>query len=242
MMATFIPKAAAASSSASNSASYSAQQRSTAAKLNGSLQQQLANGSDDHLRVVTPAKNGNRPDYSSSVGSNVTLQQTASPRNTVTQNLYDDKYLSSDKDLTNGMYSHELVSAISQITNRRDENSASTKSVTSGGGKLRVDPWGGKVVVEESAMKEERYGRVSSGSGNATRYATATGISVAHQDLNLMSTNDGSSDDMSSASEDVADVIALTTSDVGKPLSFARIASLNLEKQQVRFYCIPKTK
>ena len=242
MMATFIPKA----TSASSSVSYSAQQRSstTASKLNGSLQQQqqqLTNGSESHLRVATPAKNGSRQDFSS---SNVALQQSASPRNNATQNLYDDKYLPAlaatvaDKDLTNGMYSHELVSAISQITHRRDENSASSKSVT--GGKLRgVDPWGGKVVVEDPTMKEERFGRVNSGSGNATRYATSgatsSSVSIVHQDLNLLA-NDASSDDMSSASEDVGDVVALSASDVGKPLSFARIASLNLEKQQqVRF-------
>ena len=45
--------------------------------------------------------------------------------------------------------------------------------------------------------------------------------------------NDASSDDMSSTSEDVADVSSPVTSERGKPLSFARIASLNLEKQQV---------
>ncbi len=92
-----------------------------AKKLNGSSlqqqqqQQQLANGSevsnDPHLRVVTPAKNGARTtDY---VGGSSVLQQAASPRTATMQTIYD----SSDKsDLSNGMYSHELVTAISQVS------------------------------------------------------------------------------------------------------------------------------
>jgi hypothetical protein len=70
--------------------------------------------SDQHLRVVTPAKNGGRPnDFGTASG----LQPSASPRST--SNLYDDK-----SDLSNGMYSHELVSAISQITQRRRDDTA----------------------------------------------------------------------------------------------------------------------
>jgi hypothetical protein len=64
-----------------------------------------------------------------------------------------------------------------------------------------------------------------------TASAVASNVSLAKDLL----PNDASSDDMSSTSEDAAVTdVALSAADSGKPLSFARIASLNLEKQQVR--------
>ena len=228
-MASIVPKSVTASSTSSSN--YSAQQsRSSSAydakKLNGSIslqqqQQQLANGSDvssdSHLRVVTPAKNGARAtDYAGA--SSVVLQQAASPRTGGMQNIYE-----ADKsDLSNGMYHHELVSAISQITqHRRDDISGgSSKSVHRVN---LVDRWGRQIDADPTI-------RLSS---SATAPA-ATSTSSVGKEMAMLA-NDVSSDDLSTTSEDATiNDVALTSSDSGKPLSFARIASLNLEKQQVR--------
>lgn len=105
-------------------------------------------------------------------------------------NAYEEKYLvaanassntsNAEKgDLSNGIYGHELVSAISQITqHRRDDSSATSASANkTPTGKLRIDPWGGKVDDSSSSLQGERYGRVNSGGGNTnSRYATSAAL------------------------------------------------------------------
>ena len=129
------------------------------------------------------------------LSSGVTLPPASSPRTPATSNAlhnaYEEKYLvaanatpgnnSADKsDLSNGIYGHELVSAISQITqHRRDDNSATSGSVNkTPTGKLRIDPWGGKVDDSSSltSLQGERYGRVNSGGGTGSRYATSAAL------------------------------------------------------------------
>ena len=208
MMATFMPKIA--SASPVNYSQQQQQQRSAydSKKLNGNLQQQQqqqhqVNGiesASEQLRSAVVKNNGSRSEYVSN--SNVTLPSASSPRVTATSNsslqkVYDEKYLdggaasqNADKsDLSNGgMYSHEFASAISQITTSHNSSSIGNNSSKSNvGGKTRVDPWGEKVDESLSSFKEERFGRVNSGSGNlasATRYATST--SVASSNISIV--------------------------------------------------------
>ena len=223
---------------ASSTSGYSTQQsRSSSAydakKLNGSglqqqQQQQLTNGSDatsdSHLRVVTPAKNGARTssDY---VGASSVMQQAASPRTGGMQNMYDQ-----DKsDLSNGMYSHELVSAISQIAqHRREDNVGSSGGVVKSSHRVNlVDRWG-RQVDETGPM---RLSTSATGSAVAVGVVSASSV-VGNKDLSMLA-NDASSDDLSTTSDDVGvNDVALSKSESREPLSFARIASLNLEKQQ----------
>ncbi len=129
----------------------------------------------------------------------VTLPPATSPRTPATgnalHNAYEEKYLvasnttsssnnAEKSDLSNGIYGHELVSAISQITqHRRDDNSASSGSVSkTPTGKLRIDPWGGKVDDSSSmgSLQGERHGRVNSGGGGtSSRYATSTSLPMS---------------------------------------------------------------
>jgi hypothetical protein len=71
----------------------------------------------------------------------------------------------------------------------------------------------------------------SSATTSSAPVAPSAAAGVA-KDLNLLA-NDASSDDLSTTSDDVA-VNDASKSENREPLSFARIASLNLEKQQVR--------
>ena len=209
MMATFMPKIA--SASPVNYSQQQQQQRSAydSKKLNGNLQQQQqqqqhqVNGiesASEQLRSAVVKNNGSRSEYVSN--SNVTLPSASSPRvaatsNSSLQKVYDEKYLdggaasqNADKsDLSNGgMYSHEFASAISQITTSHNSSSIGNNSSKSNvGGKTRVDPWGEKVDDSLSSFKEERFGRVNSGSGNlapATRYVTST--SVASSNISIV--------------------------------------------------------
>ena len=125
----------------------------------------------------------------------------------------DDKYLeggassssqNADKsDLSNGgIYAREFASAISKITTSNHAsnssiNTAKTSAASTAGGKTRVDPWGEKVDESLSSFKEERFGRVNSGSGNVapTRYATSTSVAsnisivATSQDLSHLQVN-----------------------------------------------------
>ena len=86
-----------------------------------------------------------------------------------------------------------------------------------------VDRWGRQIDADPTI-------RLSS---SATAPVATSTYSVGKE--MAMLANDVSSDDLSTTSEDATiNDVALTSSDIGKPLSFARIASLNLEKQQVR--------
>lgn len=139
------------------------------------------------------------------------------------QNIYDQ-----DKsDLSNGMYSHELVSAISQIAqHRRDENVSSSSTSKSSHRVNLVDRWG-RQVDETGPM---RLSTPATASSSAVGVVSATNV-VGGKDMSLLA-NDASSDDLSTTSDDIGvNDVALSKSESREPLSFARIASLNLEKQ-----------
>ena len=160
-------------------------------------------------------------------------------------------------DMTNGMYGqHELVAAISQITaDQTASNSAAqqakaynkTRKWPESGGQASGAGNGGQPPGKPDTGEPAP---TNAPRGFGSRPPTATGGSRppntrysggnAGQGPDLSVANDGASDSLSSTSEEVvttnaaaAVAIAGELGDNGKPLSFARIASLNLEKQAV---------
>ena len=163
--------------------------------------------------------------------------------------------------VSNGMYGHELVTAISQITNQSGtasnrNNNSKSKSPQ----KSQIDPWG-KMA---STTEEDNLGQPSTNDGNSSSTTTegraynnrSNNASTRNQNQkatvnpppagagnsNLTTTelnlpNDNTSDSVSTASDEGSRGGQATTPGVGdlsaKPLSFARIASLGLEKQAI---------
>ena len=221
-------------------------------------------------------------DFSSSKGGTI---QTESGTNSTLPNIYDpegglNKFLltaaaakdgtaaeraavvaAAEMAVSNGMYGHELVTAISQITNQGStaptrSNNAKSKSPQ----KSQLGPWGkiansneevnlGQPATNDAnssnANAEGRgYNNRSSNASNRSQNQKAnvnpppTGAGNSNQtttELNLP--NDNTSDSMSTASDEGSRGGQNTTPSVGdlgaKPLSFARIASLGLEKQAI---------
>ena len=239
-----------------------------------------SNGIDYNLssNSIPPATQ----EFSSSKGGNVS---TESGTNTNLPNIYDpegglDKFLltaaaakdgtaaeraavvaAAEMAVSNGMYGHELVTAISQITNQggnpsNRSNNAKSKSPQ----KPQIDPWGkiansteegnlgppsANDVGSTNTNTEGRgYNNRSSNASNRSQNQkanvnpTPTGTGNSNPtttELNLP--NDNTSDSVSTASDEGSRGGQATTPGVGdlsaKPLSFARIASLGLEKQAI---------
>ena len=165
--------------------------------------------------------------------------------------------------VSNGMYGHELVTAISQITNQGGTTTSRNASVKSKSPqKPQLDPWGKlSNTNEEDSLGQPSASDASSSnanaegrgynnrSGNASNRnqnskgnvnpspAGAGNSSSAAAELNLP--NDNASDSVSTASDEGSRGGQTVTGaqgvgDLGaKPLSFARIASLGLEKQAI---------
>ena len=158
---------------------------------------------------------------------------------------------SGPNDMTNGMYGqHELVAAISQITADQTATNAAAQQAKAFNKAKRVWPENapgqspGKQDPEAAANAPRGYGgrpqNASGGSRQSNSRYSGGSNNQGGQGPPDMTGNDGASDSMSSTSEEVvttnaaaAVAIAGELGDNGKPLSFARIASLNLEKQAV---------
>ena len=216
------------------------------------------------------------PDFNSSTGTPAT--QTASGTASNLATMYDstgglDKFLLSaatakegtaadraavvaaaEMAVSNGMYGHELVAAISQITNQTGSNIQNVTAKSKSPQKPQIDPWGKMAATsEESGLAQAAANDPSiNRSNNAPRgvqppkglaNTTAAGSGSSNSatvELNLP--NDNTSDSVSTASDEGSRGAAVTGSggvnssgDLSvKPLSFARIASLGLEKQAIQ--------
>ena len=140
-----------------------------------------------------------------------------------------DKYLT-EPDLTKSVFGgHELVSAISQITNQKTTGGVGKKNPS--------DPWGTNKAAEENTLQllaqtEPQAGALSSNTRQGGHNGFGTGGGNAQGDG-----VEGSTDSVTSDTEDTA-AAALVAAAAGfefdtSKTSFARIASLNLEKQAV---------
>lgn len=156
--------------------------------------------------------------------------------------------------MTNGMYGqHELVAAISQITADQGSAGAPGSAVVQAqhqqnkAFKQAKKLWttDGTSASAPSGKSEKGFQRSSAAAGaGSNRYGSASGsvpvpVAVTSTGSEI---DGGASDSLSSASEEVASAAASSSGnagsgeilgDNGKPLSFARIASLNLEKQAI---------
>ena len=163
------------------------------------------------------------------------------------------------RDMSNGLYGqHELVAAISQITAEpptavgqqpQQQNKAYNKgkklwSAETAGGSTETGGNAGNAKMNDSEPAKgppRGFGGggrpPSGGQGGVPRSGRYSG--GQNNEMNLA--NDGAaSDSLSSTSEEVGATSSVTApmtgeiGDNGKPLSFARIASLNLEKQALQ--------
>jgi len=140
-----------------------------------------------------------------------------------------------------GVVQHQQAKAVYNKTKKtwQDQNAGS-----GGGGSGPGGPTGGKQDYEAASNTgpPRGYGRGPQNSGGGSRSSNPRysggggggGNNGPPPDLSVA--NDGASDSLSSTSEEVVSsnaAIAGELGDNGKPLSFARIASLNLEKQAV---------
>ena len=165
--------------------------------------------------------------------------------------------------VSNGMYGHELVTAISQITNQSGTTTSRSANVKAKSPqKSQLDPWG-KIsnTNEEDGLGQQSANDASSSNTNAegrgynNRSANASNRNQNSKgnvnpspagpgnsnstatELNLP--NDNASDSVSTASDEGSRGGQTVTANQGvgdlgaKPLSFARIASLGLEKQAI---------
>ena len=165
--------------------------------------------------------------------------------------------------VSNGLYGHELVTAISQITNPTGPTASQNASVKSKSPqKPQIDPWGklssgneegglrpppGNDPIPSDTNAEKRGyinrsnntsrgGHPSKGRVNTPSAGSTTSTSTAAE-LNLPHEN--TSDSVSTTSDDGSRGGTVTTTSSGivdlgvKPLSFARIASLNLGKDAI---------
>ena len=162
--------------------------------------------------------------------------------------------------VSNGMYGQELVTAISQITNQSGTTTSRSATVKSKSPqKPQIDPWGKLATPsEEDVLGQAATNDVSSTNTNAeNRGYNNRSSNASSRNQNLKGTvnappsgqsnsnvaelnlpNDNLSDTVSTASDEGSrGGQTSTTPGVGdlsaKPLSFARIASLGLEKQAI---------
>ena len=162
--------------------------------------------------------------------------------------------------VSNGMYGHELVTAISQITNQTGTTNNRNVTIKSKSPqKPQLDPWGklsstteDEGLVQQAANDSNSTNNSAESRGFTSRHSNVTNrsqnskgnVSTAStaasnssvSELNLP--NDNASDSVSTVSDEGSRAgQTVTTPGVGdlnaKPLSFARIASLGLEKQTI---------
>ena len=164
------------------------------------------------------------------------------------------------REMSNGLYGqHELVAAISQITAEppnvgptaaQQQNKAFNKAKKlwseTGGGSSENAGGSGNAGVNKPNDTETTKGPRGFGGGrppSGGRSGRYSGGQNNEMNLPGGGGNDGASDSLSSASEEVGATSSVTSAtapmqgeigDNGKPLSFARIASLNLEKQALQ--------
>ena len=162
--------------------------------------------------------------------------------------------------VSNGMYGHELVTAISQITNQTGTTNSRNVTIKSKSPqKPQLDPWGKlSSTTEDEGLAQQaandsnstnnsaesrgftsRHSNVTNRSQNSKGNVSAASTAASNSsvsELNLP--NDNASDSVSTVSDEGSRAgQTVTTPGVGdlnaKPLSFARIASLGLEKQTI---------